>query len=497
MRRMLWLSSLWLGVAAAGAGGCKSEEKPGSTGNKPTAVAAPAGSAAGSATPPASPAASAGAAAAAVAMPGLPDAEVRAVIASWLAAQNSGDFAAYQALYAEKMEGVKRVASRTWRYDRKGWLADRQRMFARPMKVEASALTVTSLGPSATVELEQRFTQGKFSDRGPKRLIVVKEGSALRIAREEMLRSELEGGAAAASSSEAVYLIGLVEGQRYVYLAQEGVSADWGTGPLEGPLGDDPMLALRDAGKAPAKLAAWRGREVKAYASDGTSCQARVDTLSLIGGGTPHFGVVQAWNGDRSMSDDGHVYTPAERAESVFAMGGPYLVGELEVEGSCAPVVVLDGEQAPVFYAPHEPELSERDLALKAYRALPEYKALQKEWKSDWGGKGEWAKDAAVREYEGGGKRFVAVSTSIESCGEFSADLSVLFEERGGKLVRLALRDAPKFFPTALFDSDGDGQLEAVSAGAGFGSYETYLTTQDGELAPDKEVLYPFGDCGC
>lgn len=499
MRRMLWLSSLglwlWLGVAAVGAasGGCKSGEKPGSTDEKAPAVAPPAGS---GTVPAVSPATSTGAAAAAVAMPGLPDAEVRAVIARWLAAQNSGNFAAYQALYAEKMEGVKRVASRTWRYDRKGWLADRQRMFARPMKVEVSALTVSSLGPSATVELEQRFTQGKFSDRGPKRLIVVKEGNALRIAREEMLRSELEGGAVAAASG-AVYLVGLVEGQRYVYLAQDGVSADWGTGPLEGPLGDEPMLALRDAGKAPAKLAAWRGREVKAYASDGTLCQARVESLSLLGGGTPHFGVVQAWNGDPSMSDDGRVYTPAERAESVFAMGGPYLVGELEVEGSCAPVVVLDSDKAPVFYAPHEPELAARDAALKAYRALPEYKALQKEWKSDWGGKGEWAKDAAVREYEGGGKRFVAVSTTIESCGEFSADLSVLFEERGGKLVRLALRDAPKLLPTALFDSDGDGQLEAVSPGAGFGSYETYLTTQDGELAPVKEVLFPFGDCGC
>ena len=54
-----------------------------------------------------------------------PDDVVQAVIDAWLAAQNGGDFAAYQALYADKMEGVKRVGPRTWRFDRKGWLADR------------------------------------------------------------------------------------------------------------------------------------------------------------------------------------------------------------------------------------------------------------------------------------------------------------------------------------------------------------------------------------
>ncbi len=499
MRTRLSLGSLHAAavVAAVALGGCKGS-KPGAPVAAAPAVDAAAGSAGSGVAAAGNATTSAGnAAAAAVPLPRLPDAEVRAVIDRWLAAQNGGDFSAYQALYADKMEGVKRVASRTWRFDRKGWLADRQRMFAKPMKVEAGPLTVTSVGPAATVELEQRFAQGKFSDRGPKRLVVVKEGGELRIAREEMLRSEVAGDAAAAAASGAVYLVGLVEGQRYVYLALDDVSADWGSGPLEGPSGDEPMLALRDAGKAPGKLASWRGREVAAYASDGTRCQARIESLSLIGGGTPHFGVVQAWNGDPAMSDDGRVFSPAERAAEVFAMGGPYLVGELAIEGSCAPVVVLEGAQAPVFYAPHEPELAERDLALKAYRALAEYKALQKEWKADWSGKGEWAKDAAVREYEGGGKRFVAVSTSIESCGDFSAELSVLFEDRGGKLTRVELRSAPKFLPTALFDSDGDGQLEAVTAGPGFGTYESYLTTQHGELAPAQEVSYPFGDCGC
>lgn len=486
--------------------GCKgSAPGEGGAGSGSATAAGSATGSAGSAGPGAANAAEAAAAVVALPAPRLADADVRALLDQWLAAQNGGDFAAYQALYATKMEGVKRVAERTWRFDRKGWLADRQRMFGKPMKVAASSVTITSAGPTATVELEQSFAQGKFSDRGPKRLVVVKEAGGLRIAREELLRSEVVGAPRPAGRG-GVYLVTTIEHQRYVYLAldeaQDATRADWGTGPLEGPLGGDPMLALRDAGKAPAAWASWKGREVAAYAADGTRCQARIESLSLVAGGTPHFGEVQMWNGDASMSDDGRVYTPAERAELVFAMSTPYLVGELEVEGSCAPVVVIEpaggaAARAPVFYPPSEPDADGEKVALKAYRALPEYKALQREWKGEWSGKGEWASHPLVRVYTGADKRYVAVSTSIVSCGEFSGDLSVLFEERKGKLVPVPLDGAPELRPTALFDSDGDGAIEAVAPGSGFGNYETYLTVRDGALTPAAQVVYPFNDCGC
>lgn len=435
-----------------------------------------------------------------VALAPLPEAEVRALVEKWLAAQNGGDFAAYQALYAAKMEGVKRVGDRTWRFDRKGWFDDRQRMFGKPMKVEAAEISVESSGPTASVQLEQRFAQGKFSDRGPKRLVVVKEDGGLRIAREEMLRSEV-GDGKRASGSGGVYLVTAVEGKRYLYLALDDVSADWGEGALSGPVGGDPMLALRAADRAPAAFASWRGREVKAYAADGTLCAAKVGALSVVGGGTPHFGEVQAWNGDPSMSDDGKVVPPAERAELVFKMGGPHLVGELEVSGSCAPVVVIEGKtdgKAPQFFAPSEPFGEAEQAALKAFRALPEYKALQKEFKADWDGKGEWAAQPFLRAFGApGGKRYVVLSYAAPSCGDFGGSLSALFEERGGKLVPLKLSDAPQFAPMALFDSDGDGEVEAVGPGGGFGSYETYFTTRDGALSPAQQVRYPFNDCGC
>src|SRR5438105_2725239 len=55
--------------------------------------------------------------------------EALALVERWQAAQNKGDFAAYQALYATAFRGVRRSGARVSEFDRAGWLADRERMF--------------------------------------------------------------------------------------------------------------------------------------------------------------------------------------------------------------------------------------------------------------------------------------------------------------------------------------------------------------------------------
>ena len=52
--------------------------------------------------------------------------EAEALLKAWLAAQNEGDFEAYQALYAKKFEGIKRVGAREFHFDHDGWLEDRK-----------------------------------------------------------------------------------------------------------------------------------------------------------------------------------------------------------------------------------------------------------------------------------------------------------------------------------------------------------------------------------
>lgn len=118
-------------------------------------------------------------------------AAAQALLGAWLRAQNQGDFAAYQALYASDFRGVRRSGKQAVPLDREGWLKDRARMFRKPMKVSASAPQVSREGAAVVLLFEQTWASGTYRDVGQKRLVVVEEGGAARIGREELLASDL------------------------------------------------------------------------------------------------------------------------------------------------------------------------------------------------------------------------------------------------------------------------------------------------------------------
>ena len=114
---------------------------------------------------------------------------VQGAVDTWLAAQNNGSFADYEKLYAAQMTGIKRVGARTFRFDRLGWLKDRERMFKHTMVVSAAEPAIEVGSTTATVHFVQSFSQGRFKDVGFKELTFVRDGSGLKISREEMLES--------------------------------------------------------------------------------------------------------------------------------------------------------------------------------------------------------------------------------------------------------------------------------------------------------------------
>lgn len=131
--------------------------------------------------------------------------EAERLVADWLAAQNRGDFDAYQKLYARGFHGVRRSGTRTVELDRAGWIADRQRMFAKPMTVAADSIDVERRGDGFRVTLVQTFSSGRYRDVGRKQLELAREDGALRIAREEQLESV--GAPAQASGRQFVLLV--------------------------------------------------------------------------------------------------------------------------------------------------------------------------------------------------------------------------------------------------------------------------------------------------
>ena len=469
--------------------GCKSKKEGAAAGSGAAGSGAASGSsAAGSAGAGSAPAIVEGGVAAA--MP-VDEAAVKKVVDAWLAAQNTGDFAAYQALYADKMEGVKRVGPRTWRYDRKGWLDDRARMFKNPMKVEARDLTVrgTALGPS--VELVQSFSQGKFSDEGPKQLSLIKTPAGYRIAREEMLRSVV-AGAAPATGASTIFLVVEVDGKSHVVIRGEAEAA-WGKGAIAGPFAGMHRYAMQDASAAP-PAATWRGRALAVYGADGKRCDATVGTVRLLSGGSPHFGEIQGWDNEMDMGD-GHVWSQAERARAIFDMATPYLVGELAITGDCKPVIAADAAATPKVFAHAAADPAQAEAARAAFRKLPAYKDIQTEFTGNWSGTAAWTASPSVDVFGD----YVVVSASEGSgCGDFFGELVAVFKNTGGTLA-LVSDPADGFLRVdAIVDADGDGKPELIGAINDFRMVTAHLTPKAGAgFAPAVEVTFPYNDCGC
>jgi hypothetical protein len=80
----------------------------------------------------------------------------------WQRAQNQLDFAAYSAPHAPSFQGTKRVAERSFQFDRKRWLFDRAPMFKPGLKLRLKHLELKPV-PARTSWL----SSSKCSTRRP------------------------------------------------------------------------------------------------------------------------------------------------------------------------------------------------------------------------------------------------------------------------------------------------------------------------------------------
>jgi hypothetical protein len=423
-------------------------------------------------------------------------AAVQKLVDAWLAAQNEGNFDAYSALYAEKLEGIKRVGARTWRFDRAGWLKDRQRMFKNKMVVEAKDVVIKGSPAAATVDFTQTFSQGKFKDEGPKHMVLVRGKEGFLIAREEMLRS-LVGGAAANAQATA-YVVLTIDKKPHVVITADADPA-WGSGRPSGPFEEFHKMATVAASGAP-MASAWASRAMKVFAFDGKTCDATVGALKLVAGGTPHFGEVQIWDGDEAMSEDGRKWSQAERARAVWDLSSPYLIGELEILGNCAPVIALAPAAKPLvtMRQPADPANAAAKAALAAFRKLPDHASLQADWEANYEGKGPWESSATVTSYTGDGRTFHVVSAAEGSgCGDFLGELVAVFEDKGGKPTLISDPSQGFMRIDGIIDSDGDGKVELVGASSDYRMVIGHFVPGPSGFTAATEVSFPNNDCGC
>lgn len=429
--------------------------------------------------PPAKPAPKAVAPAAKPAAP-ISERQWRALLDAWLDAQNRGDFAAYEKLYARKLVGIKRVGTRTYRFARAGWLADRRRMFEKKMVVEARDPKPIATGTrSAIITFVQRWSSGTFEDLGPKRMMLVLEGGELKIAHEEMLRSEIVEPPAAGEGFYFMYGDGVV-------LHDAPVPDEHGA-PVETPGSSDPITttaSVNDADLSPATLA-WKGKKVRV---DG-ACEATVTGFHLVSRVVPHFGYLQEWS--CTFKEPGCVEaTAAERAAAAFNLGAPRVVATLS---GCGGGTFATPLESPVPIAAAEvnnPKLQSRALAAFA--------RLERVTAQDTGDtKGWWRGHESVSMFEHPESGEILVSVHADNggtCGEFSANHWQLWRSAKGKLVPLAGGSAPVSILQAL-DINRDGRLELIVEADSFGTEAALVDTRTLQLL--ATAGYVYNDCPC
>jgi len=435
---------------------------------------------------------------ASVPQPTLDEPAVRTLVDAWLATQNASDFAGYEKLYAERFTGVKRSGSYQARFDRKGWLRDRAGMFVRPMRVSAAALEIAHTPSLARVTFEQTWSSGSYKDVGRKQLVVVPTREGPRIAREEMLSSKIAGAEARAGFEDLMTV-----GRQGVFVHPIS-EPSWATGPVRP--GPNENIALRSVNEAalPAAVRALKGRSVNLLDAAGALCEARIVGFELYAEVIPHFGMVMSWhgqNGEPALSE-------AKIAEQIWALApGAILIGKLS--RPCPGLWALDAARTPPTTAAPEPASPElRATALRAFRALPQYAEIQKEFRSTAETpKGRW-EDYGSHLLEVSAFHFASKLTLVivqaqagNGCGDFANRLVALFGIRKGTLAELELIDTPDVpegvFPSSAFDLDADGSLELLFGSARDAS--TLLLWRKTASGPSISTLFnvPFLDCGC
>lgn len=427
----------------------------------------------------------------AVALPAAPTAaelpiaasEVNALLEAWLAAQNAGDFNAYERLYAARMTGVRRTGPIVKQLSRAAWMADRRKMFVKQMQVSASDVQITS-GITAGVLLTQYFATGSFSDVGPKRWVVVRQEGVVKIAREEMLASHLLDGAAPVEPPAAEQLALAMHAGDQVWLAvdlSDGVAlAEAATGAAGQPLqlwGRQGPVTVSRAASWPESFRGWRDRDVVLYGVAGEVCRGQVQTAEVVAQILPHFGRVQSWAGEDGVPKA----SDREIAGEVWDQAGKTKVLAARIKpsrGDCREALWgrASNLAAPVVYDRAEmPAGALREAALRSARGLGRNMELQKEFIASvpppraalWDQHGGVKPQVVV--LVGGESRLVLVHARAgDFCGGFGAELLTVWRaaELGKDEYRLQLvsdeRGADMQLPMTAADVDGDGQAELI-----------------------------------
>ncbi|UJR79823.1 nuclear transport factor 2 family protein [Sandaracinus amylolyticus] len=432
--------------------------------------------------------------------PSIDEGEARALIDAWARAQNEGDFDAYATLYATRFEGSKRSGPRLRTYAREGWLEDRRRMFTRPMRVEISELRLATSATTVIATFVQRWSAATYEDVGTKSMLLVREGDALRIAREEMLDSSIVSEADVGASDPLALAPVIDAGGPFVVLATR-VDPAWSEGEPRLLVDTPPMVAARSIveERVPDALRRLRGRALQLHGATGPTCTATIGALHEVRRVHPHFGSVQHWNG----FETGVAQPRDVIARELWPMGegGALLVGALTTSGDCRGSIWARASDAPAptILAEVATDPAHAAEALRLLRGTDVHRALQRDHDDfedvargvPWDEDGDATRTVRTFRDATGARAVVTIAVVVrDQCATFGGRAWAAFDVRDGALQLRTARADVAHEPLAAVDADGDGSIELVTADG------VLRWTGDGyELT--RAITPRDLDCGC
>jgi hypothetical protein len=377
-----------------------------------------------------------------------PNQEAESFMREWLEAQNAGTFSDYAALYARKFEGIRRSGPRTFRFDRAGWLRDRKRMFAKPMRVNTQDLRTTSDDRNhLRLRFTQQFAQGNYSDAGGKVMDIARsrEDDDWHITREEMLRSDT---ARPLPPAEFAW----VTSGRVVLAAD--ADASWAAGAPAGvvELTEGPAVARRavDVKRLPAGLAQLAGRKFVLYGERGRVCAGVLKTFVLLARAGGYSEQRDEWTNLPKGDAAAAIFEAATGDRTVV------LAGELgPVEGDCAGATFARDAAlpAPALARSAKAGRAVRAEAAAELRALPAWKARPELRRSP----------VTVTMFEGHAERLaLAAAETSGVCGDDTVAALLAIPDAGGMTLRADSDHLPAGRLVLAVDLGGDGSLELL-----------------------------------
>jgi hypothetical protein len=410
----------------------------------------------------------------------------RALLDSWLAAQNDNELGKYQALYSIRFSGTRRLGKREVSYDRKGWLEERGKDFRRHLEVGAERVRVRVIGNSAVIRFHQKRVTRKHKEVGPKRMIVIRESGGMRIASEAMLRprparSETETGV---NPRRFMFVI-RAGGPRLVLSA--AADPEWASGA--------PFLLSRaevaaagrkaDIEAIPETLREMRGQRVHLFSTGGLACSGKVGTPILVRRLVPHFSTRGFWAGESKFGGNGEAAPDAIVARDTWELGEEVtlLAAPLDGrEGDCTRALwarTADISKPVIFLGTPAAGEVKKEIAGRV-RGLPVYKKLQTRFRkacasgrsARWESFGGAAPE--VRVWKGANREYQTFfARSGRECGGFAESMWALYEIIYGKsYLHSNPRRPGNVRPMALLDVNGDRLLEVLAAPGRYDSEE-------------------------